>query len=347
MPENKKKNLFDFTIEDLKTFFSENGQKEFRAKQVHEWLWKRGARSFNEMTNLSKELRQLLEATFSIPAMKTEHFQQSADDTLKFAFRLHDEHFIEGVLIPSRERTTACISSQVGCPLNCQFCATAKLGWVRNLEYHEIFDQVFIINKWSEKEFGKPLSNVVLMGMGEPLLNYDNVKKAISLITGDQGMGMSPSRITLSTVGLVDGIKKMADDKVKFKLAVSLHTAIEEKRNKIIPANKSNPLHQLKEALRYFHRMTDSRITFEYLLLKNINDSLKDAEELAKFCRIVPCKVNLIEYNEVEELDFKRASKERTHEFLKFLESKNMVVNLRQSRGHDIDAACGQLANKI
>lgn len=342
-----KQDIFKLTLEELKTFFKEAGQKEFRAKQVFEWIWKKGIRSFDEMTNLSLDIRKILNESFDIPAMKVEHFQQSADDTLKFAFRLFDDHFVEGVLIPAKDRVTVCISSQVGCPLNCQFCATAQLGWTRNLECHEIYDQVMLLNKWSEKEFKRPLSNIVLMGMGEPLLNYDNVNRAINFITGNEGMAMSPSRITLSTVGIVDGIKKLADDEVKYNIAISLHTANNEKRNKLIPANKSNPTNELKEALRYFHRKTGTRVTFEYLLLRNVNDSIQDAEELAAFCKIVPCKVNLIEYNEVETLDFRSSSPQKTRDFLKFLESKNMVVNLRHSRGTDIDAACGQLANKI
>lgn len=342
-----KKNIFELNLDELKAFFREAGEKEFRAKQVYEWLWQKGARDFDMMSNLSKNTRKILLDVFFIPQTRIEHYQQSQDKTMKFAFKLHDGFFIEGVLIPTASRTTACISSQVGCPLSCAFCATAKLGYKRNLGFFEIFDQVKLINEWSEKEFSKPLSNIVLMGMGEPLLNYNAVKQAILFMTGKPGMEMSPSRITLSTVGIVEGINQMAAEKVKFNLAISLHTANEKKRNAIVPANKTNSLKKLATAIENFHQSTGTRITYEYLLMKDFNDSLKDAEELAEFCRITPCKVNIIEYNQAEGLEFKRSTKERTNQFVEFLEGKNMVVNLRRSRGQDIDAACGQLANNI
>ena len=255
--------------------------------------------------------------------------------------------FVEGVLIPSGARNTACISTQAGCPLACDFCATGKFGFVRNLTAGEIFDQVVELRRVSEKEKQGSLTNIVLMGMGEPLLNYENVLKAIGHMISPDGLGISPQRITLSTVGIADGIKRLGDDGVRFNLAVSLHTANDLKRNAIMPVNKSNPLETLSKAIRYFHEKTGARITFEYILMKGVNDGLNDAADLARFCKIVPCKINLIEYNPVEGVPFQASPGEQIGQFKTFLENRNMIVNIRKSRGKDIDAACGQLANKI
>lgn len=335
----------DLSLKDIESFFINNNQKAFRAKQVYEWLWQKHASSFGEMTNISKGIRSLLKQNFSLNKIKIKNLQRSADKTIKTAFELSDGNIIEGVLIPSKNRATACISSQVGCKLGCKFCATGYLGFKRNLTVTEIYDQVVIIKQQAE-ESNLHFSNIVLMGMGEPLLNYDNVISAIKLITSKHGLAMSNSRITLSTAGVNKMIRKLADDNVRFNLAVSLHSANNEKRSQLMPINRTNPLNELVEALKYFYTKTQSRITFEYLLLKDVNDSIIDAKELAVFCRNVPCKINLIEYNPIDSNSFKKSTKEKTEAFADFLESKNIIVNIRRSRGKDIDAACGQLANK-
>lgn len=342
-----KKDIRSLNQKEIEEFFTSQGEKSFRAKQVLEWIWKKGCTDFEKMTNLSVNARDLLSKTYRFSSAAREILQTSSDGTVKVGFRLEDGHLIEGVLIPSGPRITACISSQAGCPLACDFCATGKLGFMRDLTAGEIFDQVVELKKINETGKQDSLSNIVLMGMGEPLLNYENVIKAIDHITSPEGLGISPQRVTLSTVGISKMIKKLGDDKVRFSLAISLHSANELKRNAIMPVSKSNPLLQLSESLRYFHEKTNSRVTFEYLLMKDFNDRLADAKELAGFCKIVPCKINLIEYNPVEGIPFQTASKESTTQFKLFLESKNLIVNIRKSRGKDIDAACGQLANKI
>jgi 23S rRNA (adenine2503-C2)-methyltransferase len=333
--------------EDLQKFFEDNNEKKFRAKQVFEWLWKKSARSFEQMSNLSKELRTFLNEQFVINAINIEQTQLSQDGTKKFAFKLFDGNIIEGVLIPSKDRTTACISSQVGCKLGCKFCATANLKFVRNLNFDEIFDQIAILNSESLEIFNRPLSNIVFMGMGEPLLNYQNVITAINIITASWSFGFSPKRITVSTIGIPKMIKKLADDKTKFNLAVSLHAANDKKRNRIIPFNTNSPLKFITDALTYYYDKTSNRVTFEYLLLKDINDSITDAKELAEFCKIVPCKINIIEYNTVNPSPYSKANPDSMESFASFLESRNLIVTVRRSKGQDINAACGQLAGKI
>jgi 23S rRNA (adenine2503-C2)-methyltransferase len=333
--------------EEIKEFIINLGEKPFRAKQVMEWVWKKSVPDFRQMSNIPKGLRESLEETFIITHLKVETEQISSDSTRKYGFTGTDGNFVEGVLIPSRQRVTACISSQVGCPLACRFCATSKLKDRRDLTAGEIYDQVILLQEKSNAAYGRGLSNLVFMGMGEPLLNYDNVLRAIHYITTDSGLGMSPRRITLSTAGLVEEINKLANDKVRFELAISLHTANNEKRTQIMPVNKSNPLPELAKAIQNFHKETGQRITYEYLMMGDFNDSLEDAKELAEFCKITPCKVNLIEYNEVPGYSRKKSSSSRVQAFSDFLESKNMIVNVRRSRGNDIDAACGQLAGKM
>ena len=340
-----KKDIRSLTFEALTEFFVELGEKAFRAKQVYEWIWKKGARSFKEMTNLSKPTRAILAENFIINTIKIAGAQQSSDGTVKFAFELHDGKIVEGVMIPAPGRMTACISSQVGCNVGCSFCATGKLGFMRNLSVGEIFDQVVEISRRSE-ETGQKLTNIVMMGMGEPLLNYDNVIKAIDRITAPDGWGMSPRRITLSTSGIVRKIKQLADEKVRFNLAVSLHAANDKSRSDIMRINDTYPLEELGEALVYFHEKTGSRVTFEYLMLNGINDSLEDAKQLAQYCKQLPVKINLIEYNATDDPRFAKSEEKRTNAFVSYLESKNLIVNLRRSKGEDIDAACGQLANK-
>lgn len=334
------------TLEELTIYFKEMGEKPFRARQVYEWLWQKSARSFDEMTNLSKDLREKLKQLFLLNAVSVASSQVSNDRTIKSGFRLHDGQIIEGVLIPTDERMTACVSSQVGCSLTCKFCATGKLDRIRNLDAAEIYDQVAIIKKQAEDNYSIPLSNIVYMGMGEPLLNYSNVLKSIERITSPDGLNMSPKRITVSTAGIAKMIMKLGDDEVKFNLALSLHAANDEKRNKIMPINEHNSLAALREALRYFYNKTESRVTYEYIVFNGFNDELSDAKELAEFCKTIPCKVNLIEYNPIEGAEFVNAKEDKIDAFKNFLESRNIIVNVRRSRGKDIDAACGQLANK-
>jgi 23S rRNA (adenine2503-C2)-methyltransferase len=332
------------SLAEIEKFFQENNEKAFRAKQVYEWLWKKSCRSFDEMTNLSRETRQLMQENFIFPVLITEREITSSDRTIKTLFRLPDDLLVEGVLIPEADRTTACISSQAGCPLACAFCATGFLGFKRNLSFTEIFDQVTDINRQSIRTFHTPLSNIVFMGMGEPLLNYGEVKKAMEKITSPGGLGMSPQRITVSSVGIPSVIRRMAEEGVRFHFALSLHAADNEKRSIIIPLNKKYPIGELTEALTYYHDTTKKRITIEYLLFDRFNDTLTDASDLARFCKNFPVKINLIEYNPVEGSVYRRSDPARLNAFKEFLEKKNLVVNIRRSRGGDIQAACGQLA---
>jgi len=342
----EKKDIRALSKEQLRDFFVSNGDKAFRGNQIYEWLWSKSAHSFESMTNVSKETRSMLEANFVINHVKVDTMQRSEDGTVKNAVRLHDDLIVESVLIPTKTRTTACVSSQVGCSLDCNFCATARLKRIRNLTPGEIYDQVVAIDNESKLYYDRPLSNIVFMGMGEPLMNYPNVMKAIDMITSNEGLGMSPKRITVSTSGVSKMIKKMADDEVKFNLAVSLHSAIEATRNEIMPFTKNFPLTELREALEYWYAKTKSKITYEYVVWKDINDNKVSIDALVKFCKYVPCKVNLIEYNAIDDGDFQQASEQATKEYITALEKNNIIVKVRKSRGKDIDAACGQLANK-
>lgn len=344
--QTEKRDIRALTKEQLRDFFVSNGDKAFRGNQVYEWLWQKRAHSFEDMTNVSKETRTMLEANFVINHIKVDTMQRSEDGTVKNAVRLHDDLIVESVLIPTETRTTACVSSQVGCSLDCNFCATARLKRMRNLNPDEIYDQVAAIDNESRLYYDRPLSNIVFMGMGEPLMNYNNVMAAIEKITSPEGLGMSPKRITVSTSGVSKMIKKMADDEVKFKLAVSLHSAVEEIRNEIMPFTKSFPLPELKEALEYWYKKTKSKVTYEYVVWKGINDDKKSIDALVKFCKYVPCKVNLIEYNPIDDGMFQQASEQAINNYISALEKNNIVVKVRRSRGKDIDAACGQLANK-
>ncbi len=342
-----KQNIRALTKTELTSFFEEQGEKAFRAKQVYEWLWKKGATSFEEMTNLSLGVREMLTENFVFNAVEVAEKQVSSDKTIKNAFRLYDGKITEGVLIPTLKRMTACISSQVGCSLSCAFCATGKLERLRNIEAEEIFDQVVLIKNQAEKDYQRPLSNIVYMGMGEPLLNYKNVLRSIERITSEEGLGMSAKRITVSTAGIAKMIMQLGDDNVRFNLALSLHAATDAKRSEIMPINETNSLAALSEALVYFHEKTGARVTFEYIIFKDFNDTLEDAKDLAAFCKAVPCKINIIEYNPIDDAQFEKAEEEKTDKFAAFLENTfNLIVNVRRSRGKDIDAACGQLANK-
>jgi 23S rRNA (adenine2503-C2)-methyltransferase len=341
-----KKDIRALTKDQLRDFFVAQGDQAFRGNQVYEWLWTKGAHKFDDMTNVSKATRTLLETHFVINHIQVDQMQRSADGTVKNAVRLHDGLVVESVLIPTATRTTACVSSQVGCSLDCNFCATARLKRMRNLQPDEIYDQVVAIDRESRLYYNHPLSNIVFMGMGEPLMNYPNVMKAIEKITSDEGLGMSPKRITVSTSGIPKMIKKIADDGVKFKLAVSLHSAIESTRNKIMPFTTNFPLTDLRESLEYWYQKTKSKVTYEYVVWRGINDNREAVEALVKFCKYVPCKVNLIEYNPIDDGEFQQASEEAIQAYIDALERHDIVVKVRRSRGKDIDAACGQLANK-
>lgn len=341
-----QKDIRQHSLKDLTEHFLTIGEKAFRAKQVWEWLWVKSARSIDDMSNLSKPLRERLKADFKINGLTTETSQISNDGTIKSAFRLYDEELVEGVLIPADDRMTACVSSQVGCSLSCKFCATGYMDRKRNLEPGEIYDQVVEITRQAQEQYNLPLSNIVFMGMGEPLLNYKNVLEGIDRITSEDGLNMSPRRITVSTAGISKMIRKLADDKVKFNLALSLHAANDEKRNQIMPINETNTLEVLKEALIYFFNETKTWITFEYIVFNNFNDSIEDARELWQFSKGIPCKINIIEYNPIAEADFQNTKADKLDAFADFLKRKDLIVNVRRSRGKDIDAACGQLANK-
>jgi len=330
-------------LTDHFTLFSEKG---YRAKQVYEWLWEKSCISFDEMSNISKELRAKLDEKFIINNVKINNSQFSADKTIKNSFVLHDAHLIEGVLIPAPERMTACVSSQVGCSLTCKFCATGYMERKRNLNPDEIYDQVVLIDKQAKENYGLPLTNIVYMGMGEPLLNYANVLKSVERITAEDGLNMSPKRITVSTDGIAKMIKKLGDDQVKFNLALSLHAANDEKRNTIMPINEQNSLKALAEALRYYFAKTKNPVTYEYIVFNDFNDELQDAAELARFCKHIPCKVNIIEYNPISFASYTNAGEDKIEAFAEYLRNQGVITNIRRSRGKDIDAACGQLAIK-
>ena len=342
-----KKNIRALSLDELKNFFKQHDYPIFRAKQVYEWLWKKSVSNFEEMRNVSKDIVCLLKEHFVIQHVHITESQKSNDRTIKTAFGLYDNNNVEGVLIPTKNRMTACISSQVGCSLSCKFCATGKLDRLRNLNADEIYDQVFMLNELAKENYQQKLSNIVYMGMGEPLLNYKNVINSIEKITSKDGLGMSPKRITVSTAGIAKLIKRLGDDDVKFNLALSLHAANDKKRDYIMPINEQNSLVALQEAILYFYQKTETRITYEYIIFKGFNDELIDAQELAEFAKITPCKINIIEYNPIDDGEFQQAKREKVDAFVDYLESKNLIVNVRRSRGKDIDAACGQLANKL
>ena len=341
-----KKDIRNLSVSDLKKFLVSEGEPAFRAKQIFEWLWAKSATSFEEMSNLSKSLRQKLQDNFSINTIRIDQTQFSSDRTIKNTFKLYDNNIIEGVLIPTTERVTACVSSQVGCSLTCKFCATGYMERKRNLDAGEIYDQVVLIDKQARENYGLPLSNIVYMGMGEPLLNYANVMKSIEYLTSEQGLNMASKRITVSTAGIAKMIKKLGDDEVKFNLALSLHAANDTKRNEIMPINEQNSLQALAEALKYYYHKTKNPVTYEYIIFNDFNDELEDAVELAKFCKHIPCKVNIIEYNPISFASYTNAEEDKTEAFANYLKRQGINTNIRRSRGKDIDAACGQLAVK-
>ena len=342
---SKSTDIRDLEIPQITEALKAMGEPSFRAKQIYQWLWQKGARSFEEMTNLSKPLREKLTDNFSFNVVKIHTAQHSKDGTIKVAFEMHDGNKVEGVLIPTNSRTTACVSSQVGCSLDCKFCATGYLKRMRNLTAAEIFDQVWLINELAIEHYGKRLDNIVYMGMGEPLLNYANVLRSVQTITSPDGLGMSPQRLTLSTAGIAKMIQKLADDGVKTNLALSLHSANNEKRSAIMPINDSNNLEMLAEALGYWYDKTGIRPTLEYTVIEGVNDGQEEEKELIVFARKFPCKINLIEYNPISLADYQPTG--RLDAFAAALDKQRLIVHVRRSRGKDIDAACGQLANQL
>ena len=344
--EKSKIDIRGLSVDKLRDHFAAIGEPGFRAKQVYEWLWEKSCVDFEEMTNLSKALREKLNNSFTINNLSIHQSQFSSDKTIKNTFKLFDNNIIEGVLIPATDRMTACVSSQVGCSLTCKFCATGYMDRKRNLNPDEIYDQVVLIDRQAKQNYQTPLTNIVYMGMGEPLLNYANVLKSIERITAKDGLNMAPKRITVSTAGIAKMIRKLGDDEVRFNLALSLHAANDEKRNTIMPINEQNTLNALADALKYYFTKTKNLVTYEYIIFNDFNDTLQDAAELVKFCRHIPCKVNIIEYNPIIFADFQNANIDRTDEFAAYLRKHNINTNIRRSRGKDIDAACGQLAVK-
>ncbi len=341
-----KKDIRALSVEQLTSLFKEINEPAFRAKQVYDWLWAKSAVDFDQMSNLSKNLRDYLNTNFAINNVQISELQVSADRTIKCAMRLHDNYVVESVLIPHQTRFTACISSQVGCSLTCKFCATGKLKRMRNLNADEIYDQVVLVKNTAMERYTAPLTNIVYMGMGEPLLNYNEVLSSVEKITSPKGLGMAAKRITVSTAGVAKMIAKLADDNVKFHLALSLHAATDEKRNHIMPINETNSLENLATSLNYFIDKTGTRPTFEYIAFKDYNDSIQDAQDLVNFCKKVKSKVNIIEYNPIDDGEFKQTTRDRLKAFTDHLEKNGIICNVRHSRGKDIDAACGQLANK-
>ncbi|MEO1450102.1 MAG: 23S rRNA (adenine(2503)-C(2))-methyltransferase RlmN [Bacteroidota bacterium] len=342
----RKKNIRDLSQAELEALMESWGEKAFRGRQIYQWLWQRGAGDFVEMSNLGKKLRERLASEYVIGKVAIEDRQFSKDGTIKYAFRLSNGQQVEGVLIPTPKRVTACVSSQSGCSLSCKFCATGFLDLKHNLRHYEIYDQIFALRQEAEEHFGRPLSNIVYMGMGEPLLNYRNVLNSIRMVTTEEGLGMSPKRITVSTAGVAKMIRRLADDEVKFEFALSLHAANDEKRSQIMPINASNSLDALREALTYFYEKTQTRVTLEYCIFKDVNDGLEDARELAEFSRVIPTKINVIEYNPVPEAGFVNTTATRMNAFIAELERQGVIVNVRRSRGKDVDGGCGQLAMK-
>lgn len=322
------------------------GFKRFRANQVYEWIWKKSAKSFDDMRNISEADKNTLNQYFSILPVTIAETQKSVDGTFKYAFKLFDNKITEGVLIPTDTRHTACVSSQIGCSLACSFCATGKLKMQRNIDAAEIYDQVALLDAESQKHYGKGLTNIVFMGMGEPLLNYRNLLDAIEKITSPSGLHISSKRITVSTAGIAKIIRRLGDDQVKFNLAISLHAAMDHKRDQIMAINTSNNLEVLMDAIIYFYNKTKNKITFEYILFNGFNDTKEDVRALANLCAQVPSKVNIIEYNAIDDALFTQSTQQTTKEFQDFLKYKGVDSQIRKSRGDDIDAACGQLANK-
>jgi len=337
-------NIKNLNLEELKEFVKELGLEPYRAKQVAQWLYKKRVKSFDEMTNISKKARELLSQKARIDVLKTVKVEESSDGTRKYLFELPDGNRIESVFIPEKDWNTLCVSTQVGCPAGCKFCLTAKDGFTRNLTTAEIVDQYIHVQR--DVGEGRRISNVVFMGMGEPLLNFDNVKKAVEIMTHRDMLDLSTRKVTISTVGVVPGIERMAKEMNKVKLAVSLHGTTDEQREKIVPLNKKWPIGEIMRALRNYPADNNRRIMIEYVMLKGINDSLEDARRLAKLIRGLPVKVNLIPFNPYPGAPFQPTPREEIEKFQKVLWDYNIAAFIRESRGQDISAACGMLRTK-
>ncbi|NTW48928.1 MAG: 23S rRNA (adenine(2503)-C(2))-methyltransferase RlmN [Chlorobiales bacterium] len=344
------------SLSELQNFVKEIGETEFRAGQIFGWIHGKGVSDFSSMTNLSASLKEKLSQHFYFSSIETvtdtHSIEAQANETVKFLFRLPDGKEIESVLIPNdrnenRLRLTVCVSSQVGCALGCKFCATGYMGFFRNLTIGEIVDQVALVGDWAMSKFGKKITNVVFMGMGEPMLNYDRCKEAMDILSDDRYRFQIPKRrITVSTVGIVPGILRMADDGVKFKLAVSLHSASDVIRQEMMPIAQEFPLVELKKALKYYHQKTKRPTSFEYLLIDGKTDSEQAAEELIRFCNGLVCKINLIDYNPIVNIKYRSSFAGEKERFVERLVRAGLTVTIRKSRGKDINAACGQLAIK-
>lgn len=342
-----KKELRELDSKELENILIKLNEKTFRKKQINDWIWKKGITDFDQMNNIPKTILDYLKNEFCIYPLVINKIAVSKDKTVKLLFETHDKNFFEGVLIPSKDRVTACLSSQIGCGFNCSFCQSGKNGLSRNLQTGELLDQFFLMNKISHEHYNNKISNIVFMGVGEPLENLDNIEKFVNKLTSEKYLNFSPSRITLSTAGMPQKIKNLAVRLPKINLAISLHSAINKRRSLIMPINKKYNLDMISEAIKYYHGKTGNRITYEYLLLKDINDSVSDAISLSEFTKISPCKINLIEYNEISDSSFKKTTKQRLEKFYEVLKNKNLIVNIRQSKGADISAACGQLVKNI
>jgi 23S rRNA (adenine2503-C2)-methyltransferase len=343
---SSKPNIKSFTGDELASRLIGMGLKKYRAAQVFEWIYRNHATTFEEMTSIAKAERSLLSDAFCITAPAIVRAERSKDGTRKFLFELEDRHTIESVLIPDEDRLTLCISSQVGCAQACRFCLTGKGGFTRDLQAHEIADQVLEISRILRKEGGRGITNIVLMGMGEPLANFDEVIKALKIITGDRGLGFSPRRVTVSTDGLVPEIDKLGKSGAKVNLAVSLNATTDEVRNRIMPVNRRYPIQELLAACKRFPLKPRRRITFEYVMLKDVNDTQDDALRLAKLLKGIKCKVNLIPFNPFPGSEFGRPDDAAVRRFQKVLLDHHYTAPVRESRGRDISAACGQLRER-
>src|SRR3990170_954410 len=338
----EKINLKALWIEELESFLDKLGEKKYKAKKLAKWIYNKGVTDFEEMTDLSKDLRRKLSEVAYIGKLKLTRKQVSKiDQTEKFLLELFDDKRIETVLMREKNGVTVCISTQVGCALNCIFCATGKSGFERNLSAGEIVDQIIAVKGYLKED--EKITNIVIMGMGEPLLNYENTVKAIRIIQSELGLSISAKRITLSTSGIAPEIYKLADERLKIKLALSLNAPDDELRRKLMPITKKYPLSEVLEALKYYAKKNDIRITFEYVLIKDVNDSEEQALKLAKLIRGITCKINLIPYNPIKECPYKKPDEETLMKFRDILYPRAPAVTLRRSKGEDIQAACGQL----
>jgi 23S rRNA (adenine2503-C2)-methyltransferase len=343
--------------EELEAQFKAWGEPVYRAAQLLEWLYVRRVTSWDAMTNLPKGLREKLRESFSLQTMELIRKQGSPDTTQKFLWRLSDHSLIESVLIPANpalygeasDRHTLCISTQVGCAYGCKFCASGLEGWKRNLQPHEIIEQVLAVeraNQSDAKETGRAVDNIVVMGMGEPLANYDNLLKALKTLNAPWGGGIGARKITISTSGLAPQIRKLAEEPLQFRLAISLHGATDDVRARIMPVNKKYPLKELVAACEEYQAKKGRMMTLEYILIAGVNDSIEQTKPLAAIAKKIFAKVNLIPYNNVEGLPWVRPAEDVCERFLKALEKQNVTATLRREKGHDIDAACGQLRLK-